>query len=373
MRIAILFCLIFWVTTGQAQETASEEEIYMVADEMPLFPGCDAADAAVEDKRKCSDQNLLQFIYNYIQYPDSARAQGIEGSVVVQFVVEKDGKITNGKVLKDIGGGCGEEALRVVDLMNKIDRSWSPGKKNGQPVRVSFNLPIKFKLETVVPPEYTLLGQDTIWSVYDVAAQFRGGEEDLVNSIQNDLDYPNSGLSTCRVGALQIQLMVKKDDEAQLLDITDFGNLGLDFWYETVAWFNSTKKEWTPAQKEGRGVGSIYSMRVPFKPSENIKLDSACIQKISDYDVSTRLAFEGESEFYQGNKEAAYEKWKEAYELFPENAELLMLRGQAALEDGNLELACADLRKAKAILGVAGWVEQMLFWTCQNIEATEQE
>ncbi len=62
---------------------------------------------------------------------------------VVQFVVERDGLVTNAKIIKDIGGGCGEATLKVVNMMPK----WIPGKQNGKPVKVHFNLPVKFQLE----------------------------------------------------------------------------------------------------------------------------------------------------------------------------------------------------------------------------------
>lgn len=86
---------------------------------------------------------MLQFIYSNIKYPSIARENGVEGMVVVKFVVEKDGSITLPEVIRDIGAGCGQEALRVVSMMPK----WEPGKQRGRAVRVQFNLPVKFKLE----------------------------------------------------------------------------------------------------------------------------------------------------------------------------------------------------------------------------------
>jgi protein TonB len=71
-----------------------------------------------------------------------ARESGIQGKVFVTFVVEKDGSITDVKVLRGIGGGCDEEAVRVIKGMPK----WSVGKQRGKPVRVQFNMPIVFKL-----------------------------------------------------------------------------------------------------------------------------------------------------------------------------------------------------------------------------------
>ncbi|HQI45675.1 MAG TPA: energy transducer TonB [Bacteroidales bacterium] len=88
------------------------------------------------------EEALYAFLGANIKYPTIARENNISGTVIVNFVVERDGSISNVKVIKDIGGGCGEEALRVVKTMPK----WNVGKQNGSPVRVFFNLPVKFTL-----------------------------------------------------------------------------------------------------------------------------------------------------------------------------------------------------------------------------------
>jgi protein TonB len=118
------------------------EEIFKVVEDMPRYPGCE--DISDKDERKmCAQQKMLEFIYKNIKYPAIARENGIEGTVVVSFVVEKDGSITDARVVRDIGAQCGDEALRVVNDMPK----WVPGKQRGRAVRVQFNLPVKFKLE----------------------------------------------------------------------------------------------------------------------------------------------------------------------------------------------------------------------------------
>ena len=86
---------------------------------------------------------LYQYLAENIQYPEQAKADGVEGRVMVGFVVEKDGSITDAEVLRGIGGGCDEEALRVVNAMP----NWTPGKQNGEAVRTRFNLPVVFKLQ----------------------------------------------------------------------------------------------------------------------------------------------------------------------------------------------------------------------------------
>lgn len=119
-----------------------DNEIFKVVEDQPAFPGCeDIRDKA--EKKKCAEEKMLTFIYSNIKYPAIARENGVEGMVVVSFVVEKDGSITGAKVVRDIGAGCGAEALRVVGKMP----NWEPGKQRGRPVRVQFNLPVRFRLE----------------------------------------------------------------------------------------------------------------------------------------------------------------------------------------------------------------------------------
>ena len=105
-----------------------EEEIFTVVENDPEFPG--------------GMEALYKYLAESIKYPQAARENDITGIVYVTFVVEKDGSIANPKILRDIGGGCGNEAIRVVKAMPK----WTPGKQRGKPVRVQFNLPVRFSL-----------------------------------------------------------------------------------------------------------------------------------------------------------------------------------------------------------------------------------
>ncbi len=122
------------------------KEIFKVVEEMPRFPGCEDL-ASLDEVKACSNQKLLEYIYANIRYPQIARENGIEGTVVVQFVVNKDGSVTDMKLLRDIGAKCGDEAMRIVEGMNEMEKNWIPGKQRGKPVNVMFTLPIKFKLE----------------------------------------------------------------------------------------------------------------------------------------------------------------------------------------------------------------------------------
>lgn len=118
------------VSEGQVEVVSiSDDEVYNIVETDPEFPG--------------GLEALYRYLSNNIHYPQLARDNGITGKVYVTFVVEKDGSITNVRILRDIGGGCGDEAIRVVKSMPR----WSPGKQRGKPVRVQFNLPVGFDLK----------------------------------------------------------------------------------------------------------------------------------------------------------------------------------------------------------------------------------
>ncbi len=121
------------------------EKIFRIVEEMPRFPGCEHLSSKAE-RQQCSQNKLLSFIAKNIKYPPLAQESGIEGTVVISFVVEKDGSVTDIQVVRELGGGCTEEALRVVKLMQE-QYKWIPGKQRGRPVRVRFTLPIRFHLE----------------------------------------------------------------------------------------------------------------------------------------------------------------------------------------------------------------------------------
>ena len=110
---------------GEAADTVT----FSVVENNPEFPGGEDA--------------LYKYLAENIRYPEQAKKENVQGRVFVRFVVDKDGSVVNSEVLRGIGNGCDEEALRVVNAMPK----WTPGKQRGKAVRVWYNLPIIFKLQ----------------------------------------------------------------------------------------------------------------------------------------------------------------------------------------------------------------------------------
>ena len=110
-------------------DSTAKEEVFMVAEQMPEFPG--------------GMKELLKFLQENVKYPENAMKNNVQGRVIVQFVVEKDGTPTEFKVLRSVDPDLDAEALRVMKAMPK----WKPGMQKGQVVRVKFTVPVSFKLQ----------------------------------------------------------------------------------------------------------------------------------------------------------------------------------------------------------------------------------
>ncbi len=116
-------------TTQTHKDTTTDDKIYEVCEQMPIFEGGDAA--------------LLKYLTDSVKYPELAKKHGVQGRVVIGFIVEKDGSLTDVKVLRHVDIALDAEALRVVKGMPK----WIPGCQDEQLVRVRYNVPVSFRLK----------------------------------------------------------------------------------------------------------------------------------------------------------------------------------------------------------------------------------
>lgn len=117
------------IAAPEPPKVVEETKIFTVVEQMPMFPGGDAA--------------LMQYLSQNIHYPAVAAENGVQGRVVVGFVVERDGSITDVNVLRSVDPSLDKEAVRVVKSMPK----WNPGKQNGSAVRVKYQVPVSFRLQ----------------------------------------------------------------------------------------------------------------------------------------------------------------------------------------------------------------------------------
>lgn len=131
-KVLLLPAFLFLAASAFAQNKNTEpsdngtKKIYSFVEKMPV-PSLD----------------IGQYLQKNLHYPADARKHHIQGRVILKFVVDEDGNITDCKIAKSIGGGCDEEAMRVLKSMP----SWKPGMQDGKPVKVYYTLPISFQLE----------------------------------------------------------------------------------------------------------------------------------------------------------------------------------------------------------------------------------
>ena len=117
------------------------ELVCFISEEMPRFPGCEQFYRSKSERQSCANQELMEFVYSNLEYnPNSAH---VEGTAVVQFVVKKNGSLSDVKIVKSLSSQLDRAILKMIKKMPK----WIPGKQSGQAVAVRFTLPVKIRLE----------------------------------------------------------------------------------------------------------------------------------------------------------------------------------------------------------------------------------
>ncbi|WP_020535318.1 energy transducer TonB [Lewinella cohaerens] len=354
-KYIFLFGFLLMVGLLNAQ---TDTTIYKVVEQMPRFPAaCEALDTTLVYKQKCANQAMLEYVYQRVIYPQEAIDENIQGTAVVTFVVETDGRISQPQIVRDLGGGTGIAALGVVLQMKEESLRWIPGKQQGKAVRVQFNLPVRFKIKD--PDPFILIGRDTVYTEFEKALDFNGGAEALQTYLDTALDYPTSGNDSCQMGQIDIQVLVEADGDVRILDVTDFNDLGFDFWYSAIDAATSTYGDWEPATYQGRKVNAAFDLSLSFLPTI-----ATCTQKVDDFITAREVADAGAVLFNDGKIEEGIAKMTEAVTAFPNDAQLRIMRGQAYLNNSQLAEACVDLSLAKRI-ALVNWYDSVLTLICR--------
>lgn len=348
---ALLPLLAATVIVGQTPSTAAADTViydFAEAAPYPLLRACDIdlhPGWTLDSVRRCAERTLLSLLARNIQYPEAARQKNLEGTVVASFVVEPSGRMSQLKLLKDIGEGCGPEALRVLAALDEAGLRWSPGRdKAQQPVRVRQSLPMRFRLQEALPYYVSERG-DTIYTMMDLGPTFAGGWDSLTNFVVNRLDYPEEWADSCKTGILELTLLLRSNGTPQVLSQLDFNNLGLDFQFEATRLAKKTNGMWTPAQYGGKAVTTTVPLRVFFKSDR-----PSCTAANERFDRTQVLSDEAAVLLEQEKADAAIAKWTEALALQPNNTELLYYRGTALLNLNRRDEACRDYNRVKELL-----------------------
>ncbi|MDD3038221.1 energy transducer TonB [Bacteroides sp.] len=229
------------------------DSIYEVAEEMPIFPGGQKA--------------MLEYLANKIQYP--VELQKIEGRVIVQLIVRKDGKVSDVKIARGLEPYLDKEAIIAVETMPK----WIPGKNKGEPVSVRYTIPVTFRppKDEYRDPNVITMGQflnkvsnlttggenDTI-----VKPEFPGGKEALDTYLKENVKYPKASIKKKEQGSVEIKFVVLKDGSRKMVEVKRGVSSRLDA--EALRIVNNMPK-WTPGKK-GDTIQNIWtSVIVDFK------------------------------------------------------------------------------------------------------------
>jgi TonB family protein len=220
-------------TTSVSDDTATPSEIYYV-EEFPEFPG--------------DEDSLLQYIKNNLTYPQKAKEAYIEGKVVVSFVVTKTGKIKKIKVLRGLGYGCDEEAVRVVKSMPK----WKPGNNAGKVVNEKIFVPLIFELDS-------LQIVDTTASNRKAKPKFAGGLDAVMDYIYQQIRYPVKNMDID--GTMKISFSINIQGDVENVYVVKGLQIDLDSEVVRVV---KTLPRFIPAQQNGINIYSKILLTLKF-------------------------------------------------------------------------------------------------------------
>ena len=237
---------------SEKQESrAAEGEVFQVVEEMPEFPG------GMGECMKWLGQN--------IKYPAEAKEKGVQGRVIVQFVVEKDGTIVNAKVVRGVDPDLDAEALRVVNQSPK----WKPGKQKGEAVRVKYTLPIMFRLgndssdsKAAEAPREAKVDENGVHQVCEEMPEFPGGMAECMKYLSKNINYPEDCKKEGIQGRVIVQFVVDKDGSIKDPTIARGVHPSLDKEALRVL---SSMPNWKPGKQKGEAVKVRYTIPVMFK------------------------------------------------------------------------------------------------------------
>ena len=239
MRILFLSTLLSCSALCFAQDTArpAPPQVFTFVEQMPA-----------------ASYQLNAYLAKNIHYPASAIKDGIQGRVIVQFVVQADGSVTDVNVIRGIDSSCDDEAKRVVSTMPP----WKPGKQNGKPVAVRFTLPITFRIDkTTTPPSAT-----DAEHVYEKADVMPAPGYDLREYLGQKLHYPARARMEKVEGKVTVKFIVDENGKIQSPQIVDSLNKETN---DEALRVIRTMPDWKPGKQNGKPVKVYFTQPIVFK------------------------------------------------------------------------------------------------------------
>ena len=234
--------------------TSKEDTVYQICEIMPQYTG--------------GEEAMMKYVAENIKYPQEAKDKNIAGRVFVSFVVEKDGSVSDVKVVRGIGGGCDEEAARVIKGMPK----WKPGMQKGKPVRVNYMMPIFFKLDDgqsanpeqkkeASKPDMTP-DKNGVYQIVEEMPQYTGGEAAMMDFVAKNIVYPQEARDKEISGRVFVSFIVEKDGSVNEVNVKKGIGGGCD---EEAVRVVKAMPKWKPGKMKGEAVRVSYQMPIFFK------------------------------------------------------------------------------------------------------------
>ncbi|HKK09892.1 MAG TPA: M56 family metallopeptidase [Bacteroidales bacterium] len=232
------------ITTG---EFIDGDPVFTVVDEFPRFPGGEKA--------------RVEYLLENIKYPKELLDSNIQGTVYVSFIIDKEGKIHDPKVLRGVHEKL--DAISIEAVENMPD--WSPGKREGEAVNLKFNMPIRFTLNADKPEKPEKPDQVTdnseAFVLVDERPEFKGGEEAWMEYMSEHIDYPEDAKEKGLEGTVYVQFVVEKDGSISNVKLLrGFYESCDQEALETIR----NMPDWKPGKKDGKPVRTQFNMPIKF-------------------------------------------------------------------------------------------------------------
>lgn len=243
--------------------------VFEVVEKMPEFPG--------------GMNGLIEYLKTNVKYPEVSHKAGIQGRVIVSFVVTKDGSISDAKILRSVETNLDKEALRVISSMPK----WTPGTQRGQAVNVRFTVPVAFHLSNPEPPkaeeiknleEVVVVGygpkqdpaaegikaneSEPVFKVVETMPKFPGGLRGVMQYLAKSIKYPVLAQEHKEEGQVILKMVISKDGSLSNISVLRSVSPSLDAEAIRVV---SNMPKWEPGQQRGQAVAVEYTLPITFR------------------------------------------------------------------------------------------------------------
>ena len=257
--------------TNVLEVGGNAEEVFQVVENMPEFPG--------------GNTELMKFLAKNIKYPAEAQQKGEQGRVMVQFVVGKDGKLSDIKIMRSISPTLDAEAIRVIKAMP----TWKPGTQRGQAVAVKYTIPISFRLQGSKGDDKPVASDiqvvsvtkannenskpiptdpvkdsngEEVFMVVEKMPEFPGGTAELMKFLQQNIKYPEQARKDSIQGRVIVQFTIKKTGEVS--NTTVIRSVSPELDAEAIRVINAMPL-WTPGEQKGEPVNVKFTLPIQFR------------------------------------------------------------------------------------------------------------